>query len=982
MGIFFGRLRPKRRPGRASSGSARAAVRRRPIVECLEDRLLLTIYTVTNTNDAGTGSFRQAIIDANNNPGLDTIKFNIGGSGPKVIVPNSPLPQITDPLIIDGPSQPGYVDKPIIVLDGINAGANTIGLWFTAGNSAVNGLVIERFTNSAIFLDTKGANLVINCYLGTDVSGTLAMGNGVSGISVNSSNNTLGGTAPQQGNLISANLNYGINFFSGSSGNLVVGNLIGTDITGTKKLGNHYSGIGMYDSAKFIQIGGTTNAARNVISGNGSSNLGDGISIFGTASNITIVGNYIGTDITGAQALGNNVSGVALSTSNNTVGGTLAAAGNVISGNNAYGIDVNTQASGNVIQANAIGTDVTGTKSLPNHFSGIGLDGGAHNNTVGGTIGASRNLISGNGLGSLGDGISIFGGGNNNIVQGNLIGTDVTGSKPLPNNVSGIGIQASNTNNNTIGGSVAAAANIVSGNKGNGISIFAGASGNVVEANDIGSDASGAVAVPNGMAGINVSGGANNNTIAANLVSGNQSYGVVLTDSGTTGNIVFGNTIGLDNSGSKSLANVYSGVGILNGASFNTVGGGNVISANDVYGVILAGSATTANVIQGNFIGTDRSGTQAMGNNDTGVGITQGAFNNLIGGTDPGAGNVISGNTNFGVAIFASANSNTVQDNYIGTDFSGSQPLGNSWGVGLYGGASNNLIGGTDAGEGNVISANGSFGVVIFNADATGNMVAGNFIGIDSSGAQPLGNEDDAVNIQDGASDNTVMLNTIGFDAGDGVHVIQGTGNAIEENSMANDGNLGIELTVGGNNEEPAPEITAASTDGSNVNVTGTLDSLPNTDFILEFFANLSSNGSGNCEGEQFLGAISVTTDGNGHADYDTSFAAAVDSGELVTATATDSANNTSQFSLCFQLAGPLAPVGALGGIASPNSVRAETPLPEAPAVSPALGHALQVDQYFSTHGDAKLSTSPHRASPMVLVPADVLRLDSLLPLV
>src|SRR5262245_25682438 len=145
MGIFFRRLWPKRRPGRASSGSASAAVWRHPIVERLEDRLLLTIYTVTNTNDAGTGSFRQAILDANNNPVIDTIKFNIGGSAPKVIVSNSPLPPITDPLIIDGPSQPGYVDKPIIVLDGINAGANSIGLWFAGGNSAVNGLVIERF---------------------------------------------------------------------------------------------------------------------------------------------------------------------------------------------------------------------------------------------------------------------------------------------------------------------------------------------------------------------------------------------------------------------------------------------------------------------------------------------------------------------------------------------------------------------------------------------------------------------------------------------------------------------------------------------------------------------------------------------------------------------------------------------------------------------------------------------------------------------
>jgi titin len=951
----------------------------RPLVEPLENRLLLTTYMVMNTNDSGSGSLRQAILDSNNDQaGQNTIHFNIAGTGLHTIAPTSPLPVITNPVIIDGTSQPGYAGEPVIVIDGLNAGSNTVGLWFEGGNNVVNGLVIERFTNSGIFLDTKGFNLVINNYLGIDPTGTQAMPNGVSGLSVSSSNNTIGGTAPQQGNLISGNNNYGINFFASAGGNLVVGNLIGTDITGTRKLGNKFSGIGLYDGSNYMQIGGTTPAARNVISGNGSGSVGDGISIFGTASAITVLGNFIGTDITGTQALANNVDGVALSASNNTIGGTLASAGNVISGNNAYGIDINNQASGNVVEANAVGTDVTGTQALPNRFSGIGVDGGAHNNTIGGTIGGSRNLISGNGGAGLGDGISLFGGATGNVVLGNLVGTNYSGTQAIPNNLSGIGVQA---NNNTIGGGNATAGNLVSGNKGNGIAVFAAASGNLVESNTVGTDYNHSVAVPNGLAGIDVAMAASNNTIDGNLVSGNTSYGLVLTDAGTTGNVVQGNLVGLDGTGSQPLANLGSGVGLLSGASFNMVGGltpgaGNVISANGAYGLVIDGADSTSNTVQGNFIGTDASGTQPEGNGDSGVAIIDGAANNLIGGTDPGAANVIASNPNYGVVLFNGANANIVAGNLIGTDLTGTQPLGNGYGVGIYGGANNNMIGGTDAGSGNVISANGGDGVVIFNPDATGNWVVDNFIGTDLSGTQPLGDGVDGVNIQDSASDNAVIGNVIGNNGNDGVHVDQGTGNAIQQNSIANDGNLGIELTNGGNNEELAPEITAASTDGSNVYVQGDLNSLADTDFTLEFFANAGNNGAGFGEGQQFLGSITVTTDDNGHADFATSFAAAVDPGEGITTTATDSANNTSEFSTYFVLSGPLTPARSMGGQSSSAS---DSRTPTLAAMLPPPDTEGVVDQYFLVHHNEKSSSRGLVGKPTVVAPAELLGLDNLL---
>jgi titin len=928
----------------------------------LEDRLVLATYVVTNTNDSGPGSFRQAILDSDNAAGLNTLKFNIGGGGLQTITPTSGLPIITNPLIIDGTSEPGYAGKPLIVLDGINAGSSSIGLWIKAGNSVVNGLVIERFANSGIFLDTVGNNLVINNYLGTDATGTLARGNGVSGLSVSSSNNTIGGTALQQGNLISANLNYGINFFGSAAGNLVVANRIGTDITGTQKLGNLYSGVGLYDGVSYIQIGGTTASARNVISGNGSGNIGDGISIFntaqGTPSNIVVLGNFIGTDGTGTNPLGNNVNGVAIAgSSSNTIGGTLASAGNVISGNNAYGINVYSGSSGNVIQANAIGTDVTGTKAVPNHFSGIGLDASAHNNIIGGTIGGSRNLISGNGSGQLGDGISIFGGASANVVLGNLIGTDVFGAKPLPNNLNGIGIQA---NNNTIGGTSAAAGNLLSGNNAYGLALSASASGNVVEANTAGTDYTGSFAVPNLTSGISLSGGANHNTIGGtlsaerNLISGNHNYGLVLNGAATNSNLVQGNYLGTDVSGAKGLGNTYAGVGLLDGASFNTVGGvaagtRNDIAANGVYGVVLSGTGTTANAIQGNFIGIDRSGTQPLGNGDSGVGIAGGANNNRIGGI--GAGNVIAANVNFGVALFDAATDNLVQGNYLGTDLSGTKPLGNMTGLGLLGGASNNLIGGTDAGADNLISANTTFGVFIANSDTTGNLVQGNLIGRDGSGTQPLGNGASGIDIEDNASNNAVVANTIAFNGGDGVRINSGIENAIEQNSISNDGNLGIELLNGGDDQESAPQIIGARTDGSHVALQGDLNSLPDTSFTLEFFANTSCNSSGFGEGEQFLGSITVTTDDNGFASFAVGFAVVVDPSEVLTATATDSANDTSQFSQCFPASQSGMPSSAWAGTGNQLTTNSKTApvLRSASATMPPVLEPRQVvDHYFS----------------------------------
>jgi hypothetical protein len=315
-----------------------------------------------------------------------------------------------------------------------------------------------------------------------------------------------------------------------------------------------------------------------------------------------------------------------------------------------------------------------------------------------------------------------------------------------------------------------------------------------------------------------------------------------------------------------------------------------------------------------------------------------------------------------------------VAGNEIGTDVTGTQPLGNGFGVGIYAGANNNVIGGADPGSGNVISANSNFGVLIFNPDATGNVLKDNFIGTDVSGTQPLGNGVDGVNIQDSASGNGVFGNTIGYNGNDGVSVDQGTGNAIQQNSIGNDGNLGIELTNGGNNQEAAPEIIAANTDGSNVFVQGDLNSLPDTEFTLEFFANTGTNSAGFGEGQQYLGTITITTDDNGLVDFDASFAASVDVSEGLTATVTDTDGNTSQFSSYFALSGPRTPVSPIVGQANPFTSESRTSAP-IPLNPPQDMHA-SVDQFFLAQQKENALYNVLFAKARVPAPASILGLD------
>ncbi len=278
--------------------------RYRPVLEPLEDRLAPAIFTVNTPTDTGfgiglAGDLRYCLTQANATSGLDIIRFNIPGSGLHTINVTSELPSIFDPVVLDGYSQPGSSPNTLAVgdnavltieLNGSGAGAAAQGLALFSAGSTVRGLVINRFAFNGIYLSPAAdGNTIEGNFLGTDPSGTVARGNGGSGISVDNAatNNTLGGTTPAARNLISGNQLEGI-FMSGP-GNVVQGNYLGTDVTGTVAQGNIADGVFIGGAATNNVIGGTEPGAGNVIAYNRK-----GVVLTGTATTGNrILGNAI-----------------------------------------------------------------------------------------------------------------------------------------------------------------------------------------------------------------------------------------------------------------------------------------------------------------------------------------------------------------------------------------------------------------------------------------------------------------------------------------------------------------------------------------------------------------------------------------------------------------------------------------------------------------------------------------------------------------
>jgi titin len=642
------------------STQRRAERRRRFLIEPLEGREMLSTFTVTSTADtAATGTLRWAITQSDKTTGPNMIDFKISGTGVQTINLTSALPQITQPVTIDGTTQAGYsaspVLAPVIVLNGAGAGASTNGLNLTASaaGSTIKGLVIENFKGNGVVVNGGSNDTISDDLIGLTAAGNAAAPNSGTGVVVEGNATGTKITA----DVISGNIGSGIYLTgSGTAANVVSGDLIGTDVHGAHALANNGgAGVDIDGGASHTTIGGTTAGAGNVISGNGSETTGI---VIGAGSDNLIEGNFIGTDATGKNAVGNG-EGVLLEpgATFNTIGGTTAAARNIISANESYGVDIGAT-SDNVVEGNYIGTDVSGTLALGDDANGYGvlLSSGTTGNTIGGTVAGAGDVISGN----TSYGVAIYQA-SGNLIAGDFIGVSAAGTGPLGNQ--GDGIWLFESSKTTIGGTTAGARNIISANGGSGVELYE-SSNNLIEGDYIGTNSNGTTAysgtspLGNHSYGVVIDAGSTGNTIAGStaaptVISGNLDIGVLITDPGTSGNLVEGTEIGTNAAGSAAIPNQSHGLVITNSACNNTIGGTtagarDVISGNVYNGVALSGAGTTGNVVEGDYIGTNAAGNAALGNSANGVFFST-SPHNTIGGTTAGARDVISGNAANGV---------------------------------------------------------------------------------------------------------------------------------------------------------------------------------------------------------------------------------------------------------------------------------------------------------------------------------------------
>lgn len=440
--------------------------------EFSEPYVLITVtLVVTSPLDSGPGTLRQILQDAQRGDAITFDPAVFPPSAPVTITPASALPALVrGRLTLDG-SDAG------VILDGSATPPETDGLLLASDGNRVQGLQIVRFPGSGIAV--YGDDNVIGGDRGRGQGplgrGNLASGNGVFGITI-----------------------------SYASGNTVVGNLVGTDASGTRAFGNGVLGIFVSPAAFDNRIGGPAAADRNLVSGNG----GNGISLMlGSYGNV-IAGNYVGVDVSGAQALGNYGHGISmeLGSFDNRI------EGNLTSGNARFGVCISDWGSDyNRVTGNRIGTDASGTRAIPNDSGGVYVLGAF--NRIGGAEPGDRNLVSGN----AGNGVTIVGSfSRGDLVLGNYIGTDAGGTQALGNSTSGaaIGVGA----RALVGGATPAEGNVIGGNGWYGVSVTSDY--NAVMGNAIGVDAGGTVEVGNLGGGIRVAQG-EHNIVQANLIAHN-----------------------------------------------------------------------------------------------------------------------------------------------------------------------------------------------------------------------------------------------------------------------------------------------------------------------------------------------------------------------------------------------------------------------------------------------------------------------------
>ncbi|HEX2909085.1 MAG TPA: right-handed parallel beta-helix repeat-containing protein [Phototrophicaceae bacterium] len=479
--------------------------------------------------------------------------------------------------------------------------------------------------------------------------------------------------------------------------------------------------------------------------------------------------------------------------------------------------------------------------------------------------------------------MTISGGGSAVMLDGALINSnypafDLTASGSTISNLSiinfGMGIRAVNSSNHTIAGN----------------RLGVGADGNS-PASRAGSD------------GIYLSNSSNNQIggsgAAGNVISGYGNAAIYLY--GGSDNLIQGNYLGTNISGTTSIENAYGITMSYNNIRTSVID--NVISGNRITGIVTSLSAGQ-HTIKGNRIGTNAAGTAALPNGEMGI---MAGDNNVIGGPRVADRNIISGNGKHGIYLGAN---NTVLGNYIGVNLTAKSAIPNGY-SGIYVGGNGSTIGGIADGEGNVVSGNTEYGIYI---QLYGTTVQGNFIGTGASGTPAIGNGLGGILVS--SENNTISHNFIAFNQanktptvyyGHGIEIYSFAKNAILGNTIfANEG-LGIKFQNSySNHNQAAPDLLSAVFDTNAVTVTGSLTSAASNTYHLEFFTNGECDPSGYGEGQIFLGTSSLTTEPDGTAALNVNLSSPLLAiGQFVTATITDPDGNTSEFSACTPVTNP-----------------------------------------------------------------------------
>jgi len=898
---------------------------------------------------AGECSLRAAIEQANATVGANSIHFNIPGPGPHLIALTSALPLITEAVLIDGASEPDFVsnaNQPIVIIDGNDLAADGLRLTATADGSSIRGLVIRDFAGNGIRInsDSNGHNLTGNYIGALNTLGQFVAGeqNASAAIRVDGSNTTIGGVGMGLGNVLAGNNYSGLSFPFGSANNVVIGNYIGVAADGTTAVPGTSFGVIAWNGATQIRIGGAAAGEGNIIA---NAQVGVLVDDFPTNTmNISILGNsiynhsQIGIDLDNDSVTVNDADDsdggpnglqnypVLISASTNgsqfVVHGALTSTASALFRLEFF---ANAAASPNGFGEGAryLGayTAATNTDGVL-HFSALlpvtvspwewvsatATDPNGNTSEFSAAIAPALtfvvNTVTDAPDANTADGLcETFTPGECTLRAAIEQANATTGFNAIWFNLPGAGPHTL-----AISSALPVMTDVVAID-GRTEPDYAGAP--VIELNGASAGA--------GASGLQLYSGASGSTVHGLAINGFSGGSAIrLIDSAN--NLIAANYLGTDVTGSAAHAN-QTGVFIFGaGAVRNLVGGPtpadrNIISGNNVDGIQILSSASH-NLVIGNYIGLDVTGAAVISNTNQGIAIFGGAFSNLVGGPLAVERNLISGNGGEGIRLAGiGTDNNLIQGNYIGTDVTGLLDVGNGVdGIFVTNDAAYNIIGGATAGAGNLIAGNTDDGVQ-FRHGSSHNRVEGNWIGVAADGLTLLGNGDDGIRVQDDA---TLSVN-----------------NALLGNWIAASGNQGIDIgadgvtpndaddsDAGSNNLQNFPELSAATTTGSQLTVTGTLTSTAGMTFRIEFFANAIPEISGHGEGQRYLGAYIAATDVNGILNFSVMLTATVAATETVTATATDANGNTSEF-------GPNVVVLSAGGLNRMNRTEARLVLPK-----------------------------------------------------